>query len=293
MIVLGYLFLALGLLASSVGGIWLLYVAIKQQKYLWFVLMLLVPFSPLVFVALNWADTKKPFFVSLASIPLVLAGFLLGVRGAMDQAGLELAAEPRSRRLMEAAQQATPGPAPEPVPAPVPVAPQPPAPLAAAPRTPRAPVARPVEPRPLPAPPPAPAPADRAVEPVRSEPPVTHPAPAAPSAPQGAAAVRVEFVKIESEPGEVLRSVRLRIANPANRAITKVSVYLGYVDRTGRPLKSWTTEHSDPDKPELVAANATREFSCPAFFMPDTTSVVRVVLRSVTFSDGAEWTPQQ
>jgi hypothetical protein len=78
---LALVLLVLGVLVSLAGGIWLLVVAFQLKKYIWLPLIIFVPFAGLVFVILNWAKAKKPFFVSLASIPLIVLGYALVLRG--------------------------------------------------------------------------------------------------------------------------------------------------------------------------------------------------------------------
>lgn len=301
----GLILLVLGWLCCLVGGIWLLVVAARQRKYLWLVLMLVVPFAGLVFVILNWGEAKRPFFVNLAGIPLLFLGVVLnvmyGVEEAQGQLTLQQVAPDRPGR----ARAEPPSPVPErltaepepaptsaivaaPVPAPTPTPARSPAPARIAPR-----------PQPEPQVPslpvvPAPAAAPRApAVPAESSVPVVAPA-ARPSSAASAApgSVRLEFVDTETPRGEVLRSVRLRITNSFDRPVAKVTFYLGYLDRRGRPLASWTTEHADPEQSALVGPNAEREFVCPAFFMPDTTASVRVQLREVKFADGGEWRPE-
>jgi outer membrane biosynthesis protein TonB len=299
---LSFVLIILGWLLSLVGGVWLLVVAAKQKKYLWMVLIIFVPFAALVYVILNWAEAKKPFFVSLAAIPLLIAGGAMGFSEAMGEA--QLAMQEAQRQGARPTRGGLPTPTPEPpavlpeptpppavVPEPAPTRrpPPPPAPTRTVnpPQPTRTPPARSeTPPLPIATPPP--------VAPAESSEPAA-PAPAPSLAPTPAAApgvVRLDFVTTETPRGAVLRSVRLHITNSFDRAVSKVTFYLGYFDRQGRPLASWTTEHADPEQAVLVGPNTAREFVTPAFFMPDTTTSVRVQLREVKFVDGRIWQPE-
>jgi hypothetical protein len=99
--------------------------------------------------------------------------------------------------------------------------------------------------------------------------------------------VRVEFVGLCDDLGEVLRSVRLQVANAAPLPVQRLTMTFTYADQSGRKLKQWTTAHEDT-KP-LADKQTTNEFRCPAFFMPDATKTVGVTLRAVKFTDGSEW----
>jgi hypothetical protein len=64
----------LGVIIAAVGGIWLLVVAFQKSVW-WGLGSLLVPMVSLVFVILNWQDSKKPFLIQLAGLALGSVGF--------------------------------------------------------------------------------------------------------------------------------------------------------------------------------------------------------------------------
>ena len=70
------LFVALGLLALVIGGVWALVQAFRES-ILWGLGCIL--FSPvaLVFLVLHWAEAKRPFFLQLAGLILLGAPFFL------------------------------------------------------------------------------------------------------------------------------------------------------------------------------------------------------------------------
>lgn len=73
---LGTALLFLGLVISVVAGIWFLVVAFRQSV-LWGLGCLFVPFVPLVFLIVHWAEAKRPFLWSLVAILPMIAGFAL------------------------------------------------------------------------------------------------------------------------------------------------------------------------------------------------------------------------
>jgi hypothetical protein len=84
------LFFILGLVLSSVGGIWGLVQAF-QEDTIWGVLYLLVPFASLVFYIKKWSNKKirKTFLISLASWPMfILSGITTSAMYAGDFAKL-------------------------------------------------------------------------------------------------------------------------------------------------------------------------------------------------------------
>jgi hypothetical protein len=97
----------------------------------------------------------------------------------------------------------------------------------------------------------------------------------------------VEFVSLNNDLGEVIRTIKVRINNPSERAVQKIKVTLTYIDASGRKLKEWTTVHQEPDR--LVEGKTIREFNCPAFFMPESTKRVDILLREAGFTDGTQW----
>jgi len=63
----------LGGLITLIGAIWLLVVAFKKSIW-WGLGSLLIPFVSLIFVILNWQDSKKPFLIQVAGVVLCLVG---------------------------------------------------------------------------------------------------------------------------------------------------------------------------------------------------------------------------
>jgi uncharacterized membrane protein len=63
--------LIVGLILGVVGGIWLLVVAFKTSIW-WGLGSLLIAPVALVFVIMHWQPSKKPFFIYLAGLILVI-----------------------------------------------------------------------------------------------------------------------------------------------------------------------------------------------------------------------------
>jgi hypothetical protein len=76
------LLLVLGVLVMGIAGIVLLTQAF-QQSILWGLGYLLVPFVALIFVAMYWHDTKKPFLYLLGGLAVFIVGIALGGSGDM------------------------------------------------------------------------------------------------------------------------------------------------------------------------------------------------------------------
>jgi hypothetical protein len=77
--------LYLGGLITLIGAIWLLVVAFKKSIW-WGLGSLLIPFVSLIFVILNWQDSKKPFLIQVAGVVLCLiGGWKLGTMPGMGQ----------------------------------------------------------------------------------------------------------------------------------------------------------------------------------------------------------------
>lgn len=75
----------LGGLIALVGAIWLLVVAFKKSIW-WGLGSLFVPFVSLIFVILNWQDSKKPFLIQVAGVVLCLIGaWKVGNAGYLSQ----------------------------------------------------------------------------------------------------------------------------------------------------------------------------------------------------------------
>ena len=65
----------LGCILALVGGIWIVVLAFKKSV-LWGIGALIVPFVSLVFVFMNWQESKKPFLIQIAGIVLIVVGAL-------------------------------------------------------------------------------------------------------------------------------------------------------------------------------------------------------------------------
>lgn len=74
--ILGAILILAGVLVGLVYGIILLVKAFKTSIW-WGLAYLFIPFAALVFVIVHWQVAKKPFLMSLISIPLILIGLLL------------------------------------------------------------------------------------------------------------------------------------------------------------------------------------------------------------------------
>jgi hypothetical protein len=72
---------AVGIIVMGGAGLWLLIKAF-QTSVLWGLGYIFVPFVSLVFVALHWPDTKKPFLYLLAGLLLFVLGAAFGGMGA-------------------------------------------------------------------------------------------------------------------------------------------------------------------------------------------------------------------
>ena len=73
---MGMVLIVLGYIVMAVGGIWILVLAF-QDSVLWGILCLCVPLASLVFVATHFEDTKKPFFIWLAGLPIYILGAVM------------------------------------------------------------------------------------------------------------------------------------------------------------------------------------------------------------------------
>ena len=61
----------LGTILALIGGIWLIILAFKES-ILWGLGCLFIPIISLVFVFMNWEDTKKPFLLNLVGVVLMV-----------------------------------------------------------------------------------------------------------------------------------------------------------------------------------------------------------------------------
>ena len=80
--ILGGILIIIGSLIGLVYGIILLVKAF-QVSILWGLAYLLIPFAALVFIIVHWEVAKKPFLMSLLSIPFVVVGLMMapGIAG--------------------------------------------------------------------------------------------------------------------------------------------------------------------------------------------------------------------
>ena len=74
--ILALIFIVIGSLIALVYGI-LLLVKAFQVSILWGLAYLLIPFAALVFIIVHWEVAKKPFLMSLLSIPFIVIGLIL------------------------------------------------------------------------------------------------------------------------------------------------------------------------------------------------------------------------
>ena len=79
---IGLVLLIAGGLVMAVTGIVLLTKAF-QTSILWGLGYIFVPFVSLIFVAMYWNDTKKPFLYMLGGVALLIVGIAIGGSGEM------------------------------------------------------------------------------------------------------------------------------------------------------------------------------------------------------------------
>jgi uncharacterized membrane protein len=66
----------LGAVIGIVGGIWFL-VAAFREGVLWGLACLFIPIVQFFFLIVHWPEAKKPFFLQLLGIGLVVAGIII------------------------------------------------------------------------------------------------------------------------------------------------------------------------------------------------------------------------
>jgi hypothetical protein len=66
--------LGLAVLVALAGSIWLIVLAF-QRRVLWGLAVLFIPLANLVFTVIDWPNAKRPFLLSLLSIPLCLGAW--------------------------------------------------------------------------------------------------------------------------------------------------------------------------------------------------------------------------
>jgi hypothetical protein len=74
---MGAMLMMAGYLVLVVGGLWMVIVAF-QESVLWGIGCMVLPFLGLVFLFMYWQQAKRPFFLQLAGMALVLVGIVLG-----------------------------------------------------------------------------------------------------------------------------------------------------------------------------------------------------------------------
>ena len=67
----------IGLIVSLVGFIWVVVVAFKTSV-LWGIGSLIIPFVALIFAIMHWNIAKKPFFIWLGGLVLMIIGAMMG-----------------------------------------------------------------------------------------------------------------------------------------------------------------------------------------------------------------------
>lgn len=73
---MGEILMGLGIIVAFVGGIMLLIEAFRESV-LWGIGSLLIGPVSLIFVILHWDVAKKPFFIQLVGLAVMLAGVAL------------------------------------------------------------------------------------------------------------------------------------------------------------------------------------------------------------------------
>ncbi len=73
---MGIVLLGIGVVVGLVGGIMLLIKAFQASVW-WGLGSLFVPFVSLIFVISHWQVAKKPFLISLISVPFVVVGMTM------------------------------------------------------------------------------------------------------------------------------------------------------------------------------------------------------------------------
>ncbi len=77
MAAIGMILMLVGWLVALVGGIMILIKAFQASIW-WGLGSLFIPFVILVFVALNWEDSKQGFLIWLAGFVVAIVGMVLG-----------------------------------------------------------------------------------------------------------------------------------------------------------------------------------------------------------------------
>jgi len=65
-----------GAITAFIGGIWILVLAF-QKSVLWGLGCLVIPLVSLVFVIMNWEETKKPFGINVLGAVIMVIGSMM------------------------------------------------------------------------------------------------------------------------------------------------------------------------------------------------------------------------
>jgi hypothetical protein len=65
-----------GAAVMLIGGIWLL-VIMFQTSLPWGIIGILIPVTSLIFVAMHWEESRRPFLIQVAGVILYVAGMSL------------------------------------------------------------------------------------------------------------------------------------------------------------------------------------------------------------------------
>lgn len=100
---------------------------------------------------------------------------------------------------------------------------------------------------------------------------------------EGDAPVSLKFDSITGE--ENFRDVKFHVTNHANKDAHLLQLSLVYLDEEGKELKKSPVSHGQ----DKILAGQEADIEVSAFFMPENTKTVNVVLKSVEFTDASEW----
>ena len=76
--------LGLAAIVSLVAGIWLLVLAFRKRVW-WGLAVLFIPMANIVFMIMEWAEARRPFYLSLLAIPLLAGAFFAVPKEARDK----------------------------------------------------------------------------------------------------------------------------------------------------------------------------------------------------------------
>jgi len=87
-----------GIVIAAIGGIWLLVLAFREN-FIWGIGTIIVPFVSLIFVALHWGKTWKPFLVNVIGGVLIFTGFTSDLPNAYEMKMLTQAQQEITKQL--------------------------------------------------------------------------------------------------------------------------------------------------------------------------------------------------